>query len=249
MKLLLLLSIVAVFILGCAQLETDTTNTSQTEVPQACTLEYAPVCGVDGVTYGNACAAEVEGVEIDYIGECESDEPITMCPAIYAPVSGVDDVTYGNDCVAESEGVEIAYQGECIEDSELLQACTREYMPVCGVDGQTYPNACVAESQNVEIAYEGECQRVNSSYVNGTYMYAVTVEKPTPCHEVVVEEFILESFPAQLQIDLEVTQPYDDIMCAQVLARETINNSVQVDNLGLVTFILDGNVIFTEDFS
>ena len=31
---------------------------------------YAPVCGVDGVTYGNPCHAEQEGVEIAYDGEC-----------------------------------------------------------------------------------------------------------------------------------------------------------------------------------
>lgn len=35
-----------------------------------CTLEYNPVCGCDGKTYGNACKAEVSGVTSWKPGEC-----------------------------------------------------------------------------------------------------------------------------------------------------------------------------------
>ena len=39
--------------------------------PEMCPMMYTPICGCDGQTYGNTCAASGVGTSVAYMGECQ----------------------------------------------------------------------------------------------------------------------------------------------------------------------------------
>jgi len=127
----------------------DQTGTCQ-ENPDFCTEQFDPVCGCDGQTYGNACAANAAGVSVASEGEC-------------APASGADcGGLLGASC-GDGEFCNFAPDAQCGAADQTgtceptPEVCTFIFAPVCGCDDQTYDNACAANVAGVSVASEGEC--------------------------------------------------------------------------------------------
>jgi hypothetical protein len=122
--------------------------------PEICTEQYAPVCGCEGETYGNACVANSAGTGVLHSGECDSEEPgETICGGFLGVACGRDEFCHYTPeamCgAADASGV-------CHPRPE---ACTQEFDPVCGCDGETYSNACTANARGVGVLHEGRCAR------------------------------------------------------------------------------------------
>jgi hypothetical protein len=133
-----------------------------TDIPRACTREYAPVCGCDDQTYDNACTAAAASVSVLHKGACEPEED-----AGTEQDGGTDERACGGllglPC---NRGEFCDYPIEAICGAAdapgicraIPEVCTLELNPVCGCDGKTYSNACAAASASASVAKRGACE-------------------------------------------------------------------------------------------
>jgi hypothetical protein len=111
-------------------------------LPEACLDVLIPVCGCDGVTYGNDCERQASGVSLDHDGPCET-------PECHENAECSDDTAYCAKRPGDCDGA-----GRC---QPRLLPCPPAFAPVCGCDGESYDNACQAASLGVNVAHDGPC--------------------------------------------------------------------------------------------
>jgi len=93
---------------------------AQASCNRMCTEEYSPICGTNGVTYGNRCFFNVAkckkpSIQLKNVGECTCDR---VCTEVYSPICGTDGVTYDNRCFfnvakCKKSTIQLKHVGEC----------------------------------------------------------------------------------------------------------------------------------------
>ena len=131
--------------------------------PTECGKNYNPVCGCDGLIYGNTCLAQQSEASVSHVGAClgvqDASQPSEAASGDGTACGGFAGLRCGanlfclypdNTCRTIADGM-----GTCTRAPDICQSV---FAPVCGCDGQTYSNACDAYAHAQSVAASGACR-------------------------------------------------------------------------------------------
>ena len=134
------------------------------------------VCGVNNITYQNACYLQRAGVARAYDGWCINGQN-NNSPATFNPGLVIDPPSTLPSAPAIPTNIDVAFSGSQLiitqwwrnEHNGYLSPgeryvgcpCNDSLLPVCGSNGMTYANMCRAECANIKAVKYGECGDYN----------------------------------------------------------------------------------------
>ncbi|MBN1769646.1 MAG: hypothetical protein JXB32_00160 [Deltaproteobacteria bacterium] len=113
--------------------------------PDGCYAVDDPVCGCDGVTYGNDCERLRAGAALAYAGACGSGSLCGGLAGFRCPDGEACDI---HGCWPDASGTCVPAHG----------SCDTRYDPVCGCDGTTYGNDCARLLAGAALDHAGACE-------------------------------------------------------------------------------------------
>ncbi|TYZ69273.1 hypothetical protein PybrP1_000646 [[Pythium] brassicae (nom. inval.)] len=162
---------------------------------RACTMQYDPVCGSDGTTYGNLCMLRS--------AQCDQPSLKIRSRGDFASARGSARPDVPNHAPMRCE-----------------TDCNDAYSPVCGTNGKTYPNFCLyaiaaCKNKTLAIAYIDACLSEPDGDGATVPTPSPTVTQPTPT---------APSGPTSLA-DWQLAEPkHDDLRVAAALEHSAKEN-------------------------